>query len=175
MSGSQRDIGTPNGIVVCVDYAAEDRITGRFYHNYSVEAVQFSTTEQLIFKMEALFDRLNYPQPTTSIRSFGRVPTVHIDSADRADRQTQMRKTEKEWEKKMENRELLSKHGDLGSFVVRVQHRQNSSWQGRLTWIEENKTVSFRSIWEMIKLIENAVNIANGPEDSIGGLSLEEI
>ena len=59
---------------------------------------------------------------------------------------------------------LLSKHGDLGTFIVRVQHRQNSSWQGRLTWMEENKTVYFRSIWEMVKLMESALDTVSQPE-----------
>ncbi|MBR4462530.1 MAG: hypothetical protein IKS51_08135 [Erysipelotrichaceae bacterium] len=47
--------------------------------------------------------------------------------------------------------------GDLGTFIIRVQHRQNSSWQGRITWMEEDKTLSFRSIWEMMKLIDSAM------------------
>ena len=42
--------------------------------------------------------------------------------------------------------------------AIRVQHRQNSSWQGRITWMEQDKTISFRSVWEMVKLIENAVD-----------------
>ena len=60
----------------------------------------------------------------------------------------------------MKDEELLGKHGDLGTFIVRVQHRQNSSWQGRITWMEENQTLSFRSIWEMVKLIASAVDTA---------------
>ena len=57
----------------------------------------------------------------------------------------------------MSDEELLTRHGDIGTFIVRVQHRQNSSWQGRITWMEENKTLQFRSVWELIKLIESAV------------------
>ena len=63
----------------------------------------------------------------------------------------------------MKDSELLSKRGDLGSFIVRVQHRQNSSWQGTLTWMEQEQTVHFRSIWEMIKLIESAINSSGDP------------
>ena len=40
----------------------------------------------------------------------------------------------------MSDEELLRKHGELGTFVVRVQHRENSSWQGRITWMEKNRT-----------------------------------
>ena len=57
----------------------------------------------------------------------------------------------------MKDKELLDKKGDLGTFIIRVQHRQNSSWQGRITWMEEDKTLSFRSIWEMMKLIDSAM------------------
>ena len=57
----------------------------------------------------------------------------------------------------MDDQELLSKHGDLGSFIIRVQHRQNSSMQGRLTWVDKNKTVFYRSAWEMIRLIDSAL------------------
>ena len=65
----------------------------------------------------------------------------------------------------MSDESLLSKHGDIGSFIVRVQHRQNSSWQGRVTWIEEDKTVGFRSVWELVKLMESAVDTVSKPED----------
>ena len=65
----------------------------------------------------------------------------------------------------MKDEELLSKHGDLGTFIVRVQHRQNSSWQGRITWMEEDKTIQFRSVWEMIKLIESAMDSVSASED----------
>ncbi len=60
---------------------------------------------------------------------------------------------------------LLTKHGDIATFIVRVQHRQNSSWQGRITWMEEDRTVQFRSVWEMIKLIESAVDEVAAPEE----------
>ena len=66
----------------------------------------------------------------------------------------------------MKDEELLNRHGDLGTFIVRVQHRQNSSWQGRITWMDQNKTVYFRSIWEMIKMVEEALNTVSAQEDS---------
>ena len=59
----------------------------------------------------------------------------------------------------------LQKHGDIGTFIVRVQHRQNSSWQGRITWMEQDKTINFRSVWEMVKLIESAVETTDKPDE----------
>ena len=65
----------------------------------------------------------------------------------------------------MKDKALLTKHCDLGTFIVHVQHRQNSSLQGRITWMETNRTVSFRSVWEMIKLIAGALDTVSEPED----------
>ena len=65
----------------------------------------------------------------------------------------------------MKDEDLLRKHGDLGTFIIRVQHRQNSSWQGRITWADQNKSVNFRSIWEMIKLIAQALDADSTQED----------
>ncbi|MBQ2659031.1 MAG: hypothetical protein IJF87_10755 [Erysipelotrichaceae bacterium] len=59
----------------------------------------------------------------------------------------------------------MEQHGDLGTFIVRVQHRQNSSWQGRLTWVEENKTVYFRSVWELMKLANDALEHSKQSEN----------
>ena len=65
----------------------------------------------------------------------------------------------------MNDDELLSKHGDLGTFILRVQHRQNSTWQGWITWVNENKTLQFRSVWELTKLIEEALDTVSEQED----------
>ena len=65
----------------------------------------------------------------------------------------------------MSDRDLMKKHGELGTFVVHVQHRQNSSWQGRITWAEKNRTLCFRSAWELLKLIASAVETVDGPEE----------
>lgn len=69
----------------------------------------------------------------------------------------------------LKDEELLEKHGDMGTFVIRVQHRQHSSWQGRVTYLEENKSVYFRSVLELIKIIDGALDEAErtaGTEDS---------
>ena len=66
----------------------------------------------------------------------------------------------------MRDDELLSRHGDLGTFIIRVQHRQNSSWQGRITWMNRNRTLYFRSIWEMIKLVASALDTVSEQEDA---------
>ena len=153
MERDQWYIGTENGAVLCVDRYSAGKIGGRLYHSYSGEERRFSTGEEAIFCLEQLFDSLNFPHPTTKERSF---------QAEKP--RTPGRKRERI----MKDDALLSKHGDLGTFIVRVQHRQNSSWQGRLTWMEENKTVYFRSVWEMVKLMESALDTVSTPDETAG-------
>ena len=148
---TQSYIGSPNGVVLCVDRISRHRMTGRLYHRYSKQVIPFVSGEQAVFLMEQLFDSLKFPYPSTLERSF----SEELKSAPTS-RQ----------ERLMNDEDLLSRHGDLGSFIVRVQHRQNSSWQGTLTWMERDKTVHFRSIWEMIKLVESALNENGSMENS---------
>ena len=149
MNRSQIYIGTQNGVVVCIDKIAGREMTGRFYHSYSTEAGMFSNLGHLLFQMENLFNELHFPYPSTNERIFGAAQAPHTEGGRRF--------PEEKREKKMNDEQLLMQHGDLGSFIIRVQHRQNSSWQGRITWVEKNQTVYFRSVWEMMKLIETAI------------------
>ncbi len=45
-----------------------------------------------------------------------------------------------------------------GTFIVKVDYCENETWQGRVTWAEENKTEHFRSALELIKLIDGATS-----------------
>ena len=152
---SQLYIGTQNGIVVCINQVSRLHMSGIFYHSYSLEGIPFADLEQLLFCMEQFYNELGFPYPSTNERRFQEA--IAGSAARPSGDSSQYTEPEKR-EKIMKDEELLMKHGDLGSFIIRVQHRQNSSWQGRITWIEKNQTVYFRSVWEMIKLIENAID-----------------
>ena len=142
---SQWYFGTPNGVLLCVNsYHPERRqLDASFYHMYSEAPTRVENWDELLFKMEEFFDLIGFPYPTVNERSFDGDKDGILHSVKK--------------EKVMRDDDLLKKHGDLGTFIIRVQHRQNSSWQGRITWMDENKTVYFRSVWEMIKLIEGAL------------------
>lgn len=158
---SQRYIGTPNGVVVCVDSLTEMLFRGRVYHGYKDSEEVFENADQLIFCMQDLFDRINFPHPGTTIRSFrSDEKKVGKNAANNKGHSSIDIKERMKGgpERMMTDKELLSKHGDIGTFIVRVQHRQNSTWQGRITWTEEDKTLNFRSIWEMIHLMESAMS-----------------
>ena len=150
--GSQCYLGTPHGVVLCVDSYAPNHISGTFWHGYREDGISFSNWDQMVQRMEQFFDDIQFPFPSTTFRTF-----------EKTGNEPQHRQEKK---KIMADEEVLRHRGELGSFVVRVQHRQNSSWQGRITWIEEDKTVYFRSIWEMIKLVENALDSVGAENES---------
>ena len=47
------------------------------------------------------------------------------------------------------------KMGD--TFIIKVDHYQNGSWQGELVWANEQKSVRFRSTLEMLHLMDEAI------------------
>ena len=47
--------------------------------------------------------------------------------------------------------------GALATFHLQVLYRRNSSWQGKLAWTEQDQAQSFRSVLELITLIESGV------------------
>ena len=129
----------------------------------------FADAAELLRKLENLFDILNFPHAATNERNF------EDDSKSSKRRRkarvverpyTVNRRQENEREKVMSDKEILTKHGDAGTFIVRVQQRQNSSWQGRITWVDEDKTVYFRSVFEMMKLIDAALKKGDSSEEA---------
>lgn len=135
--------GISNSIVLAVDDKDIRGIQGRVYHAYSEEAIPIACFEEVIRIAENLFNDLGYPQMTTNDREFGGSSYSY-------------RKKE-EMVKVMDDKTLLEQQGDLGTFIIRVQHRQHSSWQGKVTWIEENETVNFRSALELMKMIDHVL------------------
>ncbi|NLM46303.1 MAG: hypothetical protein GX200_05850 [Firmicutes bacterium] len=50
------------------------------------------------------------------------------------------------------------------AFLIRIQFRQNTSWQGTIQWLDEKKTAHFRSMLEMILLMHEAL-VTNSSEN----------
>ena len=44
------------------------------------------------------------------------------------------------------------------TFIVKIMNRQNSTWQGNVTWVEEQESQNFRSALELIKMIDGALD-----------------
>lgn len=144
MPQTGRYIGTPNGIVLCVNSRIGENIEGKLYHGYSKEGISFIGYEEILKIAERFFNELGFPHMGTSDRDVN----GRVHSYNKKEGMARVLKDE----------EMLARHGDMGTFVIRVQHRQHSSWQGRVTWLEEDKSVYFRSALELIKIIDGALD-----------------
>ena len=55
------------------------------------------------------------------------------------------------------------------SFLIHIVDNQNATWQGNVTWLNQEKTKNFRSFLELIKLIDESVeNVSTGIENAAG-------
>ncbi|MCR5101523.1 MAG: hypothetical protein K6B41_09230 [Butyrivibrio sp.] len=52
--------------------------------------------------------------------------------------------------------EDLDAHEDGQTFILKIEHRQNASWQGELTWTDRKESMKFRSELELLRMIESA-------------------
>ena len=43
------------------------------------------------------------------------------------------------------------------NFVVTVRSQENHTWQGTVSWVEGKRQENFRSVLELLKLIDSAV------------------
>ena len=146
-----------SAVRVCIDEFHISSWKGRIYTLLNNEEIRFQSTDELLSIMGLFWDKLGFPQESTISRSFT------------APKQSQLQKQTEEFfhilypkdgtrdkvKVEMMEDDMGNKQGDKGTFLVRIQYRQNASWQGHVTWVDKNKTVPFRSALELIKLIDS--------------------
>ena len=102
----------------------------------------------LVKTIDGIFDEGEYPQATMKCRGFGK-------------RAAAATKKSTEESKDISDPTKLcpvmsNARGKKATFGVRVMFRQNASWQGTLCWLEKNREESFRSVLELMMLIDSA-------------------
>lgn len=50
------------------------------------------------------------------------------------------------------------------TFIINIQFCESETWQGSITWADQNKSKYFRSTMEMIKLMDGIVNAKSKSE-----------
>ena len=67
VSNTGNYIGTPWGIILCVDYYQDEKINGRIYHRYQTEPIRVGGMTEAIFEIDAFFVLLPF-LPSEDIR-----------------------------------------------------------------------------------------------------------
>ncbi len=150
---------SPNIVNLCVDSCIAEGQYGRLYHQYRKNAGSFSSLFRAFEAMEQLYDDLQFPQASTRYRNFRKNGR---NSRDRKKQQKErwewLENDRKEIQKVETFNQVTEQRGEKATFVVRVTHRQNSSWQGEVTWVEQQRKERFRSVLELVKLMDSALH-----------------
>jgi hypothetical protein len=88
-----------------------------------------------LLKMEEMLDQMNFPQAFSDVRTFAKIPAMP----------------------KCETLENKIQKGELATFALRVLFRQNTSWQGSVSWLEGGREETFRSVLELMFLLDSAI------------------
>ena len=51
----------------------------------------------------------------------------------------------------------MGKQADSATFIVSVKKMENATWQGQIVWADENRKQHFRSLLEMLRLMDGAL------------------
>ena len=121
-------------VLVCVDDYRDGVFCGRLYHALQ-EMSCFRSLSQFLMKMECLLEEKQEPQAYTAKRTFSSM----LLSDDGASCTAQFHK------------------GAKATFELKVLFRQHSSWQGIIVWKERKTEQSFRSVLELICLLDSAL------------------
>jgi len=132
-----RDMNRNN--IICVDSYEDGVPKGRLY-SPSHDMETFASLSQFLIKMEMLLDESQAPQSFTKLRSFSATGLSGEMNHD----PSPVRK------------------GALATFELQIIFRQHTSWQGVIRWLGQNAEHSFRSVLELILLMDSALRSETG-------------
>ena len=137
---------------------SSDSLRGLLYSMYLDEPYEFVSLVQMIEKMEQIFDTKGFPEAFMASRMF--------------DTSKNSRKiSELDGNATMKEALITKIRPDPGlsqcTFEINVKFRQNATWQGQILWVEKNLKQNFRSVLEMLKLMDEALLDEEAKLDSI--------
>ena len=127
-----------NKTIICMDSYRNGVPVGRIYCP-TAEVIEFHSLSQFLIKMDALLDDSKTPQAFNTPRAFAATEVLN-DGIPATD----------------------CRQGKEATFTLQIIFRQHTSWQGIITWLEERMEQSFRSVLELILLMDSALRQAEG-------------
>ena len=129
--------------MVYVDSYQDNVLRGWFQNPYLKSPQKFDSLSDFIIKMESMMDVMGLPQSYAANRSFRNTSPRVLDATTA----------------------FLSR-GAKATFCLTIRFRQNSSWQGTINWLETNSKQNFRSVLELIVLMDSALRELSFPADT---------
>ena len=153
MGAAKANLSEASVILICMDEISKHDRSGRLYVRSREEPYVFQGMLELLRKMEEFYDLLDYPQASMSSRSLN--PSSGKKESKKPDSFRKARKREQTVVLKEED--MKKNRGREATFLVRVRYRQSASWQGHVTWMEQDKMMTFHSTLELVKIMDSAL------------------
>ena len=121
--------------IICIDRYENKVPIGRLYHSSSESGMAFHGAMELLLSLESILEELKGPQSFANRRAFRppeerAVPSVAAETV---------------------------REGKMATFALRILFRQNASWQGSVFWYDGKQEESFRSVLELLMLMDSAL------------------
>lgn len=128
----------------------EKSLEGEFRNLYVEESEKFNSISEFIYKLELMLEQINVPKATNCCRKGWGDPIKFKCGDDSAVPPKPM--------KFLENPSMaeIGKSGQF--FLIHIRYRCNSSWQGEIRWLRKNCTMMFRSVLELVMVLQSTVN-----------------
>jgi hypothetical protein len=113
--------------------------TGNYLH--TGESFRFFSIWEGIKRIESILDKEKFPERTREFTTWAKEETIGREMASPVYLQE----------------ENGGRMPYMASFVIRVQYRHNSTWQGMVQWMEGMQLLHFKSVFELMKLVDTAL------------------
>jgi hypothetical protein len=121
--------------IICIDSYENKVPIGRLYNSLHETGAAFHGTMELLLSIESMLEEMKGPQSFSVRRSF-RPPEERPAPSVAAD---------------------AVREGKVATFSLRILFRQNVSWQGSVLWCDGRQEESFRSVLELLLLMDSAL------------------
>lgn len=135
--------------------------TGTIHNLYQERQQSFTGLADAVLKIDDMMDDLGSPQAAEQSRSFAKQEKpLHNDRARQRERHQQwLQEKPKLVRQFWQPESFLAEDCSATVFYVRVRFRQHSSWQGEITWRNGRRKMQFRSVLELLRLVQSALEL----------------
>lgn len=143
----QNSFPVTSKVIIYLSNRLGEPARGQVYSVYFDTFMEFCGTLQLLRIMESLFDTLDMPQASHENQEFHPLKRARRKGVGSSiERYAQK-------EKKLQ--------AECATCMVYVLYRQYNTWQGTITWLEDKTSCKFKSVLEMLKLIDDAIHASS--------------
>ncbi len=141
-------------ILVLIEQCQDGIPSGRIVNDFVENPTTFHGFADLLLKMDAIYDYLDFPQASRETRTFSRL------AAEEYERLAPY--TKRSYTVYMHQAQTKS----MLTLLVKTRFRQNGSWQGILLWLEAEKEQRFVSALQCLKLMNEALLLTTNQKQS---------